>query len=101
MIWPARAMSARSRRQAWMRGSSASEGPFSRKRSAVLEDEPPFPGRPAAGAVMLEVAFEAFKEFLPSAGPRDEDVAAVGLVAHAAQIAERTERIQGAGDDRL
>jgi hypothetical protein len=44
---------------------------------------------------MLEIAFETFKEFLP------RDVAAIGLVADAAQIAERAERVQGTGDDRL
>ena len=27
---------------------------------------------------MLEIAFETFKEFLPSAGLGDEDVAAIG-----------------------
>src|SRR5687768_2493693 len=84
-----------------MRGSRVSEGPVRLNRSAVLEDESPFSGGLSAGAVMLEIAFETFKEFLPSAGLGDEDIAAIGLVADAAQIAERAERIQGAGDDRL
>src|SRR5688572_19996905 len=84
-----------------MRGSSGSEGPVRLNRSAVLENESSFSGGLSAGAVMLEIAFKTFKEFLPSAGLGDENVATVGLVAHAAQIAERAERIQGAGDDRL
>src|SRR5688500_8493825 len=101
MMRPASAMSARSYRKAWTRGSSGREGPVRLKRSAVLKDEAAFPCRLSAGAVMLEIAFETFKEFLPSAGLGDEDVAAIGLVADAAQIAERAERVQGAGDDRL
>ena len=50
---------------------------------------------------MLEVSFEAFKEFLSTARSRDEHVAAVAFVANAPQIAERAERVQGARDHRL
>ena len=42
-----------------------------------------------------------FKKLLPYAGLGDEDVAAVALVADAAQIAERAQRIQGARDHGL
>jgi len=77
------------------------EGPVKAKRLAVLENESPFSSGLATGAVVLEIAFETFKKFLPCAGSCDEDVAAVGLVADAPQIAERAERIQGTRDDRF
>jgi hypothetical protein len=51
--------------------------------------------------LLLDILLEAFKEFLSRAGFRDEHVAAVRLVTHAAQIAERAERVQGARDYRL
>src|SRR3954470_8256869 len=99
-------MSAMSRRQALRRGSSVTDGPSSAKCLTVLEEEPSFLGGAAATAgagafLLLDVAFEALKEFLPYAGLGDEDIAAVRLVAHAAQIAERAQRIQGARDHRL
>src|SRR5918993_1522876 len=90
-------------RQALRRGSSRTEGPSRVIRLSVLEQDAPFPGRgsPARAFLLLDVAFEALKEILPHAGLRDEYVAPVGLVAHAAQIAERAQRIQGARDHRL
>jgi hypothetical protein len=74
-----------------MRSSRTIDGPLSVKRSAVLEEESPFLGRSAGGRLsfLLEVPFEAFKEFLPYTRFRDEHVAAVRLVPHAPQIAER------------
>src|SRR5215212_8713084 len=98
-------MSAMSLRQACSRGSRRTEGPSSDIRLSVLEEDSPFLARAAAsraGAfLLLDIAFEALKEFLPYAGLSDEDIAAVRLVAHAAQIAERAQRIQGARDHRL
>jgi hypothetical protein len=52
-----------------------------------------------AASGLLEVAFEAFKEILSIASLRDEDVTPIALIANAPQIAERTQRIQGARDD--
>src|SRR6185436_1504076 len=95
---PARAMSARSLRQAWMRSSIGRDGPSSRKLSSVLEDESVLAGGAALRAGRFEVPVEAFKKILAPAGLRDKDVAPVGLVADAAQIAERAERVQGARD---
>ncbi len=40
---------------------------------------------------LAEVSFEPFKKFGPVAGADDEDIAAVVLVALAAQIAERAQ----------
>src|SRR3954462_13062089 len=98
-------MSAMSLRQAWSRGSRRTEGPSREMRRSVLEEDSPFLGRAAAAGagafLLLDVAFEALKEFLPYAGLGDADIAAVRLVAHAAQIAERAQRIQGARDDGL
>src|SRR4051812_46362262 len=99
-------MSAMSLRHALSRGSSVTDGPWSAKCLTVLEEEPSFLGGAAASAgagafLLLDVAFEALKEILSHAGLGDEDIAAVRLVAHAAQIAERTQRIQGARDHRL
>src|SRR5215210_8080095 len=96
-------MSAMSLRQAWRRGSRRTEGPSSVIRLSVLEEDAPFPRRAAAARafLLLDIAFEALKEILPHAGLGDEYVAAVRLVAHAAQIAERAKRIQGARDHRL
>jgi hypothetical protein len=69
----------------------------------MLEEDSPFLGRAAAvrAFLLLDIPFEALKEILPYAGLGDEYVAAVRLVAHPAQIAERAQRIQGARDDRL
>src|SRR3954469_22604302 len=99
-------MSAMSLRHALSRGSSVTDGPSSAKCLTVLEEDSPFPGGAAATAgagafLLLDVAFEALKELLPYAGLGDEDVAAIRLVAHAAQIAERAQRVQGARDHRL
>src|SRR4051812_11636683 len=99
-------MSAMSLRHALSRGSSVTDGPSSAKCLTVLEEEPSFLGGAAATAgagafLLLDVAFEALKELLPYAGLGDEDIAAVRLVAHAAQIAERAQRVQGARDHRL
>src|SRR4051812_18005390 len=99
-------MSAMSLRHALSRGSSVTDGPWSAKCLTVLEEEPSFLGGAAASAgagafLLLDVAFEALKELLPYAGLGDEDVAAIRLVAHAAQIAERAQRVQGARDHRL
>jgi hypothetical protein len=64
-------------------------------------------GRPPVGIAVVaalaapDVTLEAFKEFRPAAGPDDEHVAAVVLISFAAQIAERTQGIQGAGNDGL
>ena len=60
-------------------------------------------GRWAAGAhvALAEVALEAFKEICPVAGPDDEHVAAVVLIAFAAQIAEGAKRVQGASHHRF
>src|SRR5687768_3620984 len=91
-----------SRRQAWIRGSRTIEGPSREKRSVLEEDSALGRRRPAAGAVLLfDIAFEALKEILSYAGLGDEHIAAVRLVAHAPQIAERAQRIQGARDHRL
>src|SRR6185295_18886119 len=95
---PARAMSARSLRQAWMRSSIGRDGPSSRNWSSVLEDESVLAGGAALRARRFEVPVEAFKKILSRAGLRDEHVAPVGFVADAAQIAERPERVQGARD---
>src|ERR1044072_5086823 len=99
-----------------MRGSSVSDGPVSRNHSSVLEEEasvadagpgstaPPSPFAAAAALAapgLLEITFEAFKEILSTASLRDEDVAPIAFIANAPQIAERTQRIQGARDDRL
>jgi hypothetical protein len=71
-------------------------------RSAVLEDEPAFLGGSArGGAFLLDIPFEAVKELLPHIRSGDEDIATVRLVAHAAEIAERTKSVQGASDYRL
>src|SRR3954467_5074718 len=97
-------MSAMSLRQALRRGSRVTDRPWRAKCLAVLEEESSFPGgaaSPAGALLLLDVAFEALKELLPYAGLGDEDIAAVRLVAHAAQIAERAQRIQGARDDGL
>src|SRR5688572_22252589 len=96
-------MSAISLRQAWRRGSSRTDGPSSEILRSVLEEDAPFLGRAAAARafLLLDIAFEALKELLSYAGLSDEDIAAVRLVAHAAQIAERAQRIQGARDHRL
>src|SRR3954469_6775903 len=97
-------MSAMSLRHALSRGSSVTDGPSSAKCLTVLEEDSPFPGGAAAAAgafLLLDVAFEALKELLPYAGLGDEDVAAIRLVAHAAQIAERAQRVQGARDHGL
>ena len=90
-------------RQAWSRGSSRTDGPSSEILRSVLEKDAPFLGRAAAARAfrLLDIAFEALKKLLPYAGLGDEDVAAVRFVAHPAQIAERAQRIQGAGHDRL
>src|SRR3954464_7256710 len=99
-------MSAMSLRHALSRGSRVTDGPWSAKCLTVLEEDSPFPGGAAAAAgagafLLFDVAFEALKELLPYAGLGDEDIAAVRLVAHAAQIAERAQRIQGARDHRF
>src|SRR3569623_224286 len=96
-------MSAMSLRQALTRGSSGTDGPLSAILLSVLEEDSAFLGWPApAGAfLLLDIAFEALKEFLPYAGFGPEHVAAVRLIADAAQIAERPQRIQGARDDGL
>src|SRR3954447_15516243 len=97
-------MSAMSLRQALRRGSRVTDRPWRAKCLAVLEEESSFPGgaaSPAGALLLLDVAFEALKELLPYAGLGDEYVAAVRLVAHAAQIAERAQRVQGARDHRL
>src|SRR3712207_7786924 len=60
-----------------------------------------FPYTTLFRSALAEVALEAFKKFRPVAGSDDEYVSAVVLVAFAAQIAERAERVQGASDDRL
>src|SRR3954463_13527581 len=98
---PARPISARSLRQAWMRASIGRDGPPSTKFLSVLEDESVLARSAALRAALLEIAFEAFKKVLSDIGLRDEDVAPVALVANAAEIAERAERIQGARDHRL
>src|SRR6185436_19505000 len=98
---PARAMSARSLRQAWMRSSIGRDGPSSRNSSSVLEDESVLLGGAAVRARSFEVPVEAFKKILSRAGLRDEDVAPVGLVADPAQIAEPAKRVQGARDHGL
>src|SRR3954464_6713464 len=99
-------MSAMSLRHALSRGSRVTDGPWSAKCLTVLEEDSPFPGGAAAAAgagafLLLDVAFEALKELLPYAGLGDEHVAAVCLVADAAEIAERAQSIQGARDHRL
>src|SRR3954463_8901018 len=96
-------MSAMSLRQAWIRGSSGTEGPSSAILLSVLEEDSPFLGcaAPAGAFLLLDIPFEALKELLPYAGLRNEDVAAVRLIADAAQIAERPQRIQGARDHGL
>src|SRR4029079_2747351 len=98
---PARPMSARSLRQAWMRESTGRDGPFRMKCLSVLEDEPVFARGPSLGARLLAIAFETFKKVLPRIGLGDEDVASVALVTNPAQIAERAKRIQGARDHGL
>src|SRR6478609_2433250 len=98
---PARPMSARSWRQAWIRASTGRDGPSRKKCLSVLEDEPVFARGPSLWVRLLEIAFETFKKILPRIGLRDEDVASVALVANPAQIAERAKRIQGARDHRL
>jgi hypothetical protein len=45
--------------------------------------------------------FEDVKKFCPAAGPHNENVAAVVLVALAAEIAEAAKRIQGTSNDRF
>ena len=52
-------------------------------------------------STFADVALEAFKEFCPVAGSDDEHVAAVVLIAFAAQLAQRAKRVQGTSDDRL
>ena len=52
------------------------------------------------GAVADELP-ELFKKICPFGGARDEDVALVAIVALSAQIAEGTQSVQGARDDRL
>src|SRR6185295_19949488 len=84
-----------------MRTSIGRDGPSRTKCLSVLEDEAVFARDPALRGLLLEVAFEAFKKFLPRVGLRDEDVASVALVANPAQIAERAECIQGARDHGL
>src|SRR5690242_21941045 len=98
-------MSARSLRKALKCGSGRSDGPVSAKSSALvgvcggLPDDRPV-GRGTAVA-LAEVALEPFKKFCPAVGADDEHVAPIVLVPFAAEIAERTERIQGARHDRL
>src|SRR3569623_1771690 len=96
-------MSAMSLRQALTRGSSGTDGPSSAIRLSVLEEDSAFLGwaAPAGAFLLLDIAFETLKELLPYAGFGNEHVAAVRLVADAAQIAERPQRIQGARDHRL
>src|SRR3569623_1227239 len=95
-------MSAMSLRQALTRGSSGTDGPSSAIRLSVLEEDSAFLGwaAPAGAFLLLDIAFEALKELLPYAGFGHEHVAAVRLIADAAQIAERPQRIQGARDHR-
>src|SRR6476469_6651709 len=98
-------MSARSLRYALTVGSGSRDGPVRPNPLTLvgvgrgLSDDWPV-GR-AVAVAFAEVALEAFKKICPAAGADDEHVAAVVLVPLAAQIAERAERIQGAGDDRL
>src|SRR5215210_7542023 len=104
MTRSASAQSARSRRNALNRGSGGFDGPVSAKPSALVgegrADDRPV-GRRDPIAALAEVALEAFKEICPVAGPDDEHVATVVLIAFAAEIAECPERVQGASDDRL
>src|SRR4051794_5855281 len=96
-------MSAMSLRQALTRGSSGTEGPSSPILRSMLEEDSAFlrVAAPAGAFLLLDIAFEALKKFLSYAGFGNEDVAAVRLIADAAQIAERAQCIQGARDHRL
>src|SRR6478752_1175639 len=87
-------MSATSRLTASCRGSRTADGPRSAK---LLRGGPP-------GDWLLGVAdklAKLFKKFCPFRRARDEYVALVGFVALSAQIAERTEPVQGARHNRL
>src|SRR4051812_41453219 len=96
-------MSAMSLRKALTRGSSGTEEPPSAILLSVLEEDSAFLGgaAPAGAFLLLDIAFETLKELLPYSGFGDEHVAAIRLVADAAQIAERPQGIQGARDYRL
>src|SRR3546814_19892091 len=86
-------MSARSWRWAWVRGSSAPRGPTSAK---VLRGSRADVGQ---GPVVDKMA-ELFKQICPFRRAGDEDVTFVAVVALAAQIAQRSQSIQGAGHNR-
>src|SRR4051794_6604060 len=98
-------MSARSLRKALKTRSGGSDGPESANSSALVgvcwrlaDDRPVRRGGPIA---LAEVALEALKKICPVAGADDEHIAAIVLVPLAAQIAERSQRVQGASHDWL
>src|SRR6187402_771858 len=81
-----------------MRGSSFADGPARLNRSGVcnLGD-----GLGPATLLAGNEASEPFKEIRSPAGTRHEDIATIAFVTFAAQIAEATQCVQGARDNRF